>query len=386
MTDPVQSRPGLPDEIEVMSEESLREARERLAIALEASDMGWFDLDMTTMEAVTSFRHNQIFGYTEPVAAWSPSIFLDHVVEEDHPRVEEAFDKARQTGRFDLTARVRWPDGSIRWMRDWGRMYRDQDGTPVRMIGVTEDVTDAMRAKEALRAARKEAEEASRAKSRFLAMMSHELRTPLTAIIGSAELLQARVAEAGDRELAALDRIRSSAWHMATLVDDLLTLARSEEGTEEVRPRNTDVAKTLREVAAIVRPDARSKGLDLRLEGIDQPITLRTDAGKLRQIIMNLAANAVKYTSAGHVAVSVGTGGPGVCIRVRDTGPGIAPEDRERIFDPFTRADEGPGAAGSGLGLAIARRLAHLLGGDLELESEVGRGSTFVLRLPSLAA
>ena len=385
MSNPTQSRSSSAPDPDLLELEHLRETRERLEIALEASRMGVFDLDLTTMTARTSLRHNEIFGYTEPVEAWNPEIFTEHVVPEDRELIAPAFERAMATGDFDLCVRVRWPDGSIHWMRDWGRVYRDDDGEPVRMVGVTEDVTEAKRAEAELRAAKEEAEEANRLKSRFMAMMSHELRTPLTGIIGSADVLDLERRDgASSRERAAVARIRSTAWHMAALVDDLLSLARSEAGKEEVNVGPADLASIARQVIAIVATQAEAKGVGLRLEGAGQALPLRTDEGKVRQIIMNLAGNAVKYTAEGEVVVRAErTAEGGVRLSVRDTGPGIAPEDHERIFEPFAQL-EGTGVrGGTGLGLAIARRLARLLGGDVTLESEAEVGSVFTLLLPA---
>ena len=385
MPNPTRARPAT--ESDALERAHLEETRDRLEIALEASGMGIFDLDLATMSARTTMRHNEIFGYTQPVEAWSPTIFKEHVVSEDRPLVDAAFETAMETGDFDLTARVRWPDGSVHWMRDWGRVYRDDEGRPVRLVGVTEDVTEAKRVEEELRRAKEEAEEASQARGRFLAVMSHELRTPLTGIIGSADVLALELGEDGPaRAQTGITRIRSTAWHMVTLIDDLLALARSEAGKEELRVADADIARIARDVSGILTTQADAKGLTLRLDGLDGEAPLRTDPGKVRQILMNLAGNAIKYTRDGEVAVRVSaTGEGGAVVTVTDTGPGIAPEDRERIFEPFAQLNATGGVAGgTGLGLAIARRLARLLGGDIELESEVGGGSTFTLRLPSM--
>ncbi|MBW3552729.1 MAG: PAS domain-containing protein [Gemmatimonadetes bacterium] len=388
MPNPTQPRMSPAVEHETLEGENLRETRERLEIALEASGMGVWDVDLTTMTARTSLRHNQIFGYTEPVE-WSPAIFTEHALPEDRQLVAPAFERAMETGQFELTARVRWPDGSVHWIRDWGRVYRDEEGRPVRMVGVTEEVTEAKRGEEELLAAKRVAEAANRAKSRFLTVMSHELRTPLTGIIASAELLGGLAADgATARQQAAVKRIQSTAWHMTTLIDDLLSLARSEAGREELHEAECDLVRIARQVVGIVATQAEVKGLTLNLEGADEAAPLRTDPGKARQILTNLVGNAVRYTSEGEVGVRVARSADGVVlVAVRDTGPGIALQDQERIFEPFTQLrSELPGGAGTGLGLAIARRLARMLGGDVLLESEPGVGSTFTFRLPPTGA
>lgn len=363
----------------------LRETREWLEIALEASGMGVFDVDLETMTARTTLRHNQIFGYTEPVDAWSPEIFREHVVEEDRDVIDPAIERALDTGSFDLTARVRWPDGSIHWMRDWGRVYRDEDGRPVRLVGVTQEITARKRAEERLLRAKRQAEEATRAKGRLLAVMSHELRSPLSGIIGSANLMEMRLEEgATAANLAALRRVRSTAWHMASVIDDILALARSEAGHEEVHLAEADVSVITRNVLEILRPQAELAGPSVRLVGFDHALPARTDVGKVRQILMNLVGNALKHTDSGEVTVRADATPEGeIRIAVQDTGPGIPAEDRARIFEPFTRLNGAASGPGSGLGLAISRRLARLLGGDVTLGSDGGPGSTFTLRLPA---
>jgi len=238
------------------------------------------------------------------------------------------------------------------------------------------------RAEEATRAA----EAANEAKSRFLAVMSHELRTPLTGVIGFADLLETEVlGPMSERQRDALARIKASSWHLVSIIDEILSISRVEAGKEEVRWEEADVAAIAREVAAIVEPQAIARMLTLHREGTNQPVPVRTDAGKVRQILTNLLGNAAKFTERGSIGILVDGSDP-MCVRVRvsDTGGGIAPEHQERIFEPFTQVDSSHTREGSGtgLGLAICRRLARLIGGDVTLESNPGRGSTFTLELP----
>ncbi len=254
------------------------------------------------------------------------------------------------------------------------------------VAGTTRDVTDRKRAEEELREAKQLAEAASQAKSQFLATMSHELRTPLTGVIGFAALLESEVlgpVVPGQQE--ALARIKGSTWHLVSIIDEILTLSRAEAGREEVRWEDADVAEITREVVQVLEPQAAAHGLALGVEHADEPLPVRTDPGKVRQILLNLAGNAVKYTEAGRVTVTLDRGAPdGVRIHIRDTGPGIAAGDEERIFEPFTQVDSSHtrSIGGTGLGLAISRKLARLLGGDISLQSTPGEGSTFSLHLP----
>lgn len=239
-----------------------------------------------------------------------------------------------------------------------------------------------------LREARESAEHASAAKSQFLGIMSHELRTPLNAIMGYTELLL--MGTAGDLTQAQsthLERIRTSVRHQAELVDEVLTYARLEAGHEEVRSRIIDLVDTLRGMADLVRPDAELRGIALRAELPQAPVRIRTDPARLRQIVLNLLGNAAKYTEQGEIVLRARRVDDDIVVEVRDTGPGIPPDKLDYIFAPFTRVDESRTrlTPGTGLGLAIVRRLVTLLGGEVRVDSRVGEGSTFRVRLPTRA-
>jgi PAS domain S-box-containing protein len=227
--------------------------------------------------------------------------------------------------------------------------------------------------------------EANRAKSDFLAVMSHELRTPLNAILGYTDLFLAGIPEPLPVPMVPqVERVQSAARHLRDLIEEVLSFARLEGGHEEVQAEGVDVAELAREVAAIGEPLALERGLAFRLELPDGPVPARTDARKVRQVLLNLVANAVKFTDAGEVVLGMEDAGGDVVLRVRDTGVGIAPENLERIFEPFWQADQRLARqhGGSGLGLSVARQLARLLGGDVTARSAPGAGSTFVFRLP----
>jgi signal transduction histidine kinase len=233
------------------------------------------------------------------------------------------------------------------------------------------------------------AEAASEAKSTFLATMSHELRTPLTAIIGyQALLLDGLFGPLSDVQKRHLARIGSSAKHLLALIDQILTLARVEAGGEVVVLEDIAVAELVDWTATIIEPLARAKGLAFaaRLDREAGAATscLRTDATKVRQILVNLLGNAVKFTDQGDVALMVHRRDGAVDFVIRDSGVGIAPADIERVFEPFWQVEQRPTrmAGGSGLGLSVSRRLARLLGGDLTVDSAPGVGSTFVVTLP----
>ena len=230
-----------------------------------------------------------------------------------------------------------------------------------------------------------ESKAANHTKSNFMATMSHELRTPLNAIVGYADLLDLNISgplTPGQTEHLA--RIRSSAHHLLTVIEEILTFSRVEAGKEDVRLDTVDAVQLASEAAVMVEAAAAGKGLDFHVQLPEQPIVLQTDAVKLRQVMINLLSNGVKFTDAGSVSLRVERTGREVCITVSDTGIGIAPEHLERIFDPFWQACSGSTrtTGGTGLGLTVSRQLTELLGGRLSASSQQGEGSTFEVRLP----
>jgi signal transduction histidine kinase len=231
------------------------------------------------------------------------------------------------------------------------------------------------------------ANEASRAKSEFLATMSHELRTPLTAIIGYEELLADGITgPVSDAQRHQLRRIKASATHLLGLIDEVLTFSRVDAGREIRRSEEVDARRVVREAADIVQPLAAERSLAFEVELPDEPIIMCTDAAKLRQILLNLISNAVKFTEVGGVVVAARLVEEGATVQfeVRDTGIGIAQENLGRVFDPFWQVDQNATrrVGGTGLGLSVSRRLAHLLGGEVSVGSELARGSVFRVRVP----
>lgn len=231
-----------------------------------------------------------------------------------------------------------------------------------------------------------QAQSADRAKSRFLATISHELLTPLTTLTGYGELLADQVVgPMSDQQLDIIGRILSVTHQLSGMIEEILAFASLEEGTDGVRPSELLAADLVQSVAGSMEPAAVHRGLALVWSAPAEPIRLFTDVDKARQVLMHLASNAIKFTDHGEVALGVERSNGEVRFTVRDTGIGIAAEDRERLFQPFTQLDQGLTRrhGGTGLGLHIANRLAAMLGGRLEVESVPGEGSRFVLALPA---
>ncbi|MBV9108344.1 MAG: GAF domain-containing sensor histidine kinase, partial [Gemmatimonadetes bacterium] len=231
------------------------------------------------------------------------------------------------------------------------------------------------------------AQEASRAKSEFLAVMSHELRTPLNAVTGYADLLQAGIGgDVSERQRAYLDRIKDGARHLEGIIDEILAFSRMEAGQEFVHRRRVDLRDVVRHAGDLVRPLARQKELGFEVKIPPEPAIVETDPEKVLQILRNLGTNAVKFTDEGQVRLETLRDHTHHLVHVADTGIGIRREHRERVFEPFWQVEQSNRreVGGTGLGLAVARRLAELLGARLSLESAPGRGTTFTLAIPAV--
>ncbi|GLK77478.1 hypothetical protein GCM10008171_27320 [Methylopila jiangsuensis] len=234
----------------------------------------------------------------------------------------------------------------------------------------------------ALALAREQADEGARAKSRFLATVTHEMRTPLSGVAGAADLLLGTALAPEQRTYA--QAVRSSAEAMLGLVDEILDMSRIEAGKVALQPAPFDPAAVAEQVAELLAPRAQAKGLDFAVfVAPDAPARITADAARLRQILLNLAGNAVKFTDAGGVGLRVEPAGAGLRFSVCDTGPGFDPADAARLFGEFERGADEAGAPGVGLGLAISARLAEAMGGTIRAEATPGRGATFTLTLPA---
>jgi PAS domain S-box-containing protein len=282
-------------------------------------------------------------------------------------------------------------DGSQTWIDSSKVPLIDPQGQPFGVLGITSDITAQRQREQELARLRDLAEAASRAKSEFLANMSHEIRTPLTAIMGYAELLLDDLQLAADAEgrQRTLETIRTAGQHLLTVIDDILDLSKIEAGRMDCEQVEFALPDCIAGILALLEPRARAKGIRLELElETALPARIRADPTRIRQVLLNLVGNAVKFTSLGSVRVRAALLGgerPTLRFDVEDRGPGIAPDRVERLFESFAQADGSTTRrfGGTGLGLAISRRLARLMGGDVELcSSEPGRGCLFRFQVP----
>jgi PAS domain S-box-containing protein len=264
----------------------------------------------------------------------------------------------------------------------------DDDGCVIGAVAALRDVTVRMALEDELRARRAEAEAANEAKSQFLANMSHEVRTPLTGVVGFARILEA-MADLPDAARGHVGRIAKSAEALLNVVNDILDFSKLDAGQIELDPQPFEPAAFLEETIDLMRPRAADKGLTLRLElAADLPDRLVADAARLRQVLLNLLTNAVKFTSAGGVTVTAGYDQGQLRVEVTDTGPGIAPDAAGRLFQRFSQLDDSNTRihGGSGLGLAICKGLVEMMRGEIGLQSLPNAGSTFWFMVPAAAA
>jgi signal transduction histidine kinase len=289
-------------------------------------------------------------------------------------------------GTWEGELQNRKKNGDLFWERAAISPIRASDGTVIQFVAVKEDISARKQAEADIHTAWQAAEEANRAKTVFLSHMSHELRTPLTAVLGYAEIMDIEAAGPLPPAYAEyVDNIVVSGRHLLSIIDEVLDISRIELGSYRIEPANLDLAAIAAECVAMMRPQCAAKGIAVSMASAE-PVVIRSDDRALRQILINLLNNAVKYTeTGGSISLAVGFTPEGCAIvTLTDTGCGIPPEKLGRIFEPFQRADpmRADPARGVGLGLAICQRIINLLGGTIRIESELGLGTTATVVLP----
>jgi signal transduction histidine kinase len=267
---------------------------------------------------------------------------------------------------------------------------RDEDGDIIAWFGTNTEIEDRKQQEAELKRLTAEATEANHAKSAFLAAMSHELRTPLNAIGGYAQLIEMGVrGPVTEEQKVDLLKIQRSKNHLASLVADVLNFAKLGSGKIEYRVKDVDVDRMFQSVIEMVTPQLAEKELRLNSPDVASRLCVRADEDKMRQILLNLLANSLKFTPpGGTISLAASAASHVVDVAVSDTGIGIPNDKLESIFEPFVQAKGAlsSGDQGVGLGLAISRQLARAMGGDLKVSSKVGEGSTFTLALPRVTA
>lgn len=313
--------------------------------------------------------------------------WADAIHPEDRDRTVRTWSRAVAAGTtYTTDHRLRRADGEWRHMAVQGVPILDGAGQVREWVGTHTDVTERRHAEEALAAAKDAAEAANRSKSAFLANMSHELRTPLSAVIGYSEMLEEEVEELGQPHLLAdLKKIETNARHLLRLINDVLDLSKIEANKMSSYAEDFDVAALARDAVGTVDALVQKKGNTLKLELADDLGTMHSDVVKLRQCLFNLVSNAAKFTENGVITLSISRVGDWMAFRVADNGIGMSEEQLSRLFQRFEQADGSTtrNFGGTGLGLALTRAFCRLLGGEVTVESKLGEGTAFTLRIPA---
>ena len=347
----------------------------------------------TSAEGEFSSEQVQWTNFTgQPDEAIRGHGWMDAIHPEDRAATETAWQRAVTSRRpYLIEHRLRRADGEWRHMAVQAVPVADEDGVVREWVGMHTDITERVLAQAALAAARDAAEAANRAKSTFLANMSHELRTPLSAVIGYAEMLEEELEDLSEPHLVGdIRKIQSNARHLLTLINDVLDLSKVEANRMTTYAEDFDVGKLARDAAGTVDALVQRKGNTLQLDLADELGMMHSDVVKVRQCLFNLISNAAKFTEKGRITLLIRreatAAGDWVTFSVADTGIGMTAEQVGRLFQRFAQADESTtrNFGGTGLGLALTRAFCRLLGGDVSVESEPGRGTIFTMRLPAM--
>ena len=398
------------------AEEATEESAMRLALATKAANVGVWDYDIVSDHLVWDEQMYNLYGiiadtFGGAYESWRAGLHPDDLDSADR-EMKLAINGERD---FNTEFRVMWPDGSIHHIRAMAMVIKDDSGQAIRMIGTNWDISEQKRNVEALhkfaqdiewknwmleqeidtrketerllKAAVQESQRANQAKSEFLANMSHEIRTPMNSILGFSEVMLNYTADHKSRNY--LKTILSSGKTLLSLINDILDLSKIEAGKLDIHTEPANIQNILREVKQIFEQKATEKSLNLILEiEPNFPSEITIDELRLRQILLNLVGNAIKFTHSGYVKIKLYTIQRenitiDFAISIEDTGIGIAKQDRERIFEDFTQQSGNNARAygGTGLGLAITSRLCKLMNAEIQLESQLNSGSTFTVIL-----
>jgi PAS domain S-box-containing protein len=384
------------------AEEALQESEQRYRLLIEnIPTVVW----MTGQDGRTVFISSnveKVYGYSpEEILTKGEEIWFGRIHAEDLDHVKAVFGFLFSEQRpVDIEYRIQRKDGQWIWLQDRANIIEEKEGQ-LYAYGVFSDITERKRAEEALQQAKEAAEAANQAKSIFLANMSHELRTPLNVILGFTQILARLNHTSEEHEHLAI--IQRSGEHLLNLINQVLDLSKIEAGQMTLSEHTVDLYDLLEDMQDLFSLKAQYKGLQLLVDHTDDvPRYVRIDEIKLRQVLINLLNNAIKFTEQGTVSLHVARGSlndgrlpsakhqqcasnqqssiVNLQFSVTDTGPGIAPEERGKVFETFVQTETGRQTQeGTGLGLAISRKFVQLMGGDITVNSEVGRGTTFTI-------
>lgn len=411
------------------NEAAWKQGQERLnSILSSLDDVVWSVTPDTRQLLFLNSAAERVYGRSMSEFLDAPQFWLEAIHPDDRERVDMEYARLIDTGTHDIEYRIARADGELRWLRERSRLIYDEIGQPARIDSLATDITarkhneaelyqlnaelesrveqrteELSRKNRALEQAKRTAEVANRAKSEFLAMMSHEIRTPMNAIVGMTGLLLDTGLDEQQRDF--VETVRNSSDALLSIINDILDFSKIESGRLELEVQPFSLRTSIEEMLDLLAPSAANKGLELAYYiQPGTPDAIAGDVTRLRQILVNLIGNAIKFTPAGEVVLTVSarplldlssasqtipvlsanfpvTDNPihELCFAVRDTGIGIPPERMDRLFKPFSQVDASMTRrfGGTGLGLAISRRLCEIMGGRLQVDSEPDCGSTF---------
>lgn len=373
------------------AEKNLVESEDAFRLAIEGASDGFFEWNFARDRAFYSKQYLAMLGYDDLPVTGSLQGMNDLLHPDDKERVLGQIEQYRsgEIGEYLAVFRMRHKTGRWIWINARGRALYDSAGIAYRLVGAHTDITHIKAYEEKLEKAKERAEKASRAKTEFLAHMSHEIRTPLTAISGIAEIFEGTQAGLDARQRQLVRTLSSSTASLKDLINDILDFSKIESGELDLVEKPFDLQGLFEQVVSIFSVKASEKGIRFTFDyNAVRGLQMVGDSVRLRQILINLIGNAIKFTPAGRVAVVTRRTGEGeteqLRIDVQDSGIGISPENFSLIFERFKQADSSVSRkyGGTGLGLPISLRLARLMGGDIMVESKPAEGSLFTLIIP----
>lgn len=368
------------------TEQSLRHNQDRYRLLEKASHIGLWEWDIPTGDVFWSDLVPQLFGQQSKNVETSFDHFIQSVHPDDREIVLQKINESLQKGtEYNIEHRTIWPDGSIHWLGGQGNTFRDENDNPILMMGVVQDITARKQIEIDLRQAKDKAESGAKAKSNFLSNMSHEIRTPMNSILGYIQL-SLENQDLPEKVQQYLEIAKTSATSLLTIIDDILDISRLESGKILIDSRLFYLPKLLQQTVEMFDLQRLDKQLRLKvLIPEELEVCCSGDDLRIKQVLINLVGNAIKFTENGEITVSVNRKSDGdIHFSIQDTGIGMTNGQLQYIFEPFTQADSSTirKFGGTGLGTTISRQLVEMMGGKIWAESQLGVGSTFHFVLP----